>query len=238
MDIASSKKKHKLVKTIFREILPKVVLWFFASTIGAVILFRFIPIPITLTMVDQWIRQGELHYDWEPIEDMADPMKIAVVAAEDQLFPEHNGFDMKAIKKALERNKNSTKKRGGSTISQQTAKNVFLWQGQSWLRKGLEVYFTGLIELIWGKKRILEVYLNVAEMGPGVFGAEAAANQYFGKKADALSTNQAARIAAVLPSPRKWRVVNSGSYVTKRTGHIQRQIRQLGGIGYLNSLNL
>ncbi|MCL4139752.1 UNVERIFIED_CONTAM: hypothetical protein GTU68_048046 [Idotea baltica] len=169
---------------------------------------------------------------------MSPEMPIAVVAAEDQLFPEHHGFDFKSIQKAIKSNQKTDKLRGGSTISQQTAKNVFLWQGRSWIRKGLETYFTFLIELIWGKKRILEVYLNVSEMGPQTFGAEAAAQRYFKAPARKLNRNKAARIAAILPSPRKWKAVNSGSYVNKRTAHIERQIRQLGGPGYLKEINL
>lgn len=216
----------------------KLMVGFFAISIGLVIIFRFIPVPVTLTMMGQWIKQGELHYDWEPIENISDEMKIAVVAAEDQLFPEHYGFDIEAIRNALKKNQKSGRKRGGSTISQQTAKNVFLWQGRSWFRKGLETYFTFLIETIWGKKRILEVYLNVAEMGPGTFGAQAAAKKYYSIDARKLSRAQAAGIAAILPSPRKWKLNPMGNYVAKRKNHIQRQIRQLGGIAYLKSLNL
>lgn len=226
------------LKKKITSILSKTILGFFGISISLVLLFKFVPVPITMTMIGQWFSQGKLHYDWEPMENISGEMAIAVVAAEDQLFPEHSGFDIKAIKNAIQKNQKSGKLRGGSTISQQTAKNVFLWQGRSWLRKGLETYFTFLIELIWGKKRILEVYVNVCEMGPGVFGAQAAATNYFGTSAKKLSRFQAARLAAVLPSPRKWKVKNAGPYVERRTAHIQRQIRALGGVAYLKSLNL
>jgi monofunctional glycosyltransferase len=222
----------KKIKTI----VLKTIMYFFLSTIGAVVIFKFVPIPITLTMIGQWISEGELNYDWEPIENISPELALAVVASEDQLFPTHNGFDINSIKKALNSNQKGKKVRGGSTISQQTAKNVFLWQGRNWIRKGLETYFTFLIEVIWGKERILEVYLNVAEMGPHIFGAEAAAQSYFNIKASKLSRWQASRIAVVLPSPRKWKVNNAGPYVQRRTDKIVRQIRQLGGPAYLKDI--
>ncbi|UBM60455.1 monofunctional biosynthetic peptidoglycan transglycosylase [Marinilongibacter aquaticus] len=219
------------------NVILKTIGWFIVVSLSLVLLFKFVPVPITLSMIGQAIEYGELQYDWEPIEDISPELAIAVVAAEDQLFPEHFGFDVEAIKKAIKRNEKSDKLRGGSTISQQTAKNVFLWQERNWIRKGLETYFTVLIELIWGKKRILEVYMNVCEFGPHVFGAESASKAYFKKTAHALSRSEASKMAAVLPSPRKWKIVNSGPYVQKRSAHIQRQIRQLGGISYLKALN-
>lgn len=226
------------LKKRIRKWLVRSIVYFFGVTIGLVLIFRFVPVPVTLTMLGQWISGGELHYSWRSIDEINPNMAVAVVAAEDQLFPEHNGFDVESIKKALKNNKAGKKVRGGSTISQQTAKNVFLWQRQSWFRKGLETYFTFLIELFWGKKRILEVYLNVAEFGPQVFGAQAAAEQYFKTNAAKLSRGQAARLAAVLPSPRKWKAANPGPYVIRRTAHIERQIRALGGESYLKDLNL
>ncbi|AWV96667.1 monofunctional biosynthetic peptidoglycan transglycosylase [Arcticibacterium luteifluviistationis] len=231
-------KRRRKIKVSLKRIFLKSTIYFFSISIGLVLVFKFVPVPITITMLGQWVRGGELHYNWEPIENMSAQMPIAVVAAEDQLFPQHHGFDFKSIKKAIQANQKTEKLRGGSTISQQTAKNVFLWQGRSWIRKGLETYFTFLIELIWGKKRILEVYLNVCEMGPQTFGAEAASQRYFKTPAAKLTRNKAARIAAILPSPRKWKVVNSGAYVNKRTAHIERQIRQLGGPAYLKEINL
>jgi monofunctional biosynthetic peptidoglycan transglycosylase len=225
-------------KKRLRKWLLKPIGYFFAITIGLVVVFRFVPVPLTITMLGQWVSGGELHYQWRSIDKINPDLAIAVVAAEDQLFPEHNGFDVKAIQKALKNNKAGKKVRGASTISQQTAKNVFLWQQQSWLRKGLEVYFTFLIETIWSKKRILEVYLNVAEFGPQTFGAQAASRQFFNTDANKLSRHQAARLAAVLPSPRKWKATNPGPYVTRRTGHIERQIRYLGGKYYLKDIGL
>lgn len=231
-------RSKKSIQSKLKRWFVKTLIYFFSISIGLVILFKFVPIPVTFTMLQQWIAGGELHYDWEPIENISKEMAVAVVAAEDQLYPEHHGFDIGSIKKALKSNQSSRRVRGGSTISQQTAKNVFLWQGRSWFRKGLETYFTFLVEIIWGKRRILEVYLNVGEMGPRIFGAEAAARQYYHIPASKLSRSQAARIAAVLPSPRKWKVKNSGPYVLKRSARIERQIRQLGGSAYLKSIDL
>jgi monofunctional biosynthetic peptidoglycan transglycosylase len=219
-----------------KKIARVAIMFFFISTIGTVVLFKFVPIPITMTMIGQWFSEGVLYYDWEPMENISPELAIAVVASEDQLFPTHNGFDIKSIKKALDSNQKGKKVRGGSTISQQTAKNVFLWQSRNWIRKGFEAYFTFLIEVIWGKERILEVYLNVAEMGPQIFGAESAAQSYYRIRASKLSRWQASRIAVVLPSPRKWKVNNAGPYVQRRTNKIVSQIRQLGGPAYLKDL--
>ena len=153
--------------------------------------------------------------------------KLAVIASEDQLFPDHNGFDFKSIEKAMKHNQKSKSLHGASTISQQTAKNVFLWQGRSWLRKALEVYFTFMIEKIWGKKRILEVYMNVAEMGDGIFGIEKASQKYFTKSAANLSRQEAAMIAACLPNPRRYSVKPVSRYVSVRSGWILRQMNNL-----------
>lgn len=169
-------------------------------------------------------------YDWEKLDNISVNMQKAVVAAEDQKFPEHFGFDTEAIEKALEKNEKGGKLRGGSTISQQTAKNAFLWQGRTWVRKGFEAYFTLLIEIIWGKKRILEVYLNIIELGNGVYGAEAAAQKYFGKSAAQLSPQQAASLAAVLPAPKRYSVTKPGPYVRKRQKWILRQMRNMNGV--------
>ncbi len=169
--------------------------------------------------------------DYINYTQMGSNTKLAVLSAEDQLFPSHHGFDLDAIQKAIEYNKNATgkKMRGASTISQQVAKNVFLWNGRSWLRKGLEVYFTGLIELIWGKKRILEMYLNVAEMGEGIFGIEAAAQHYFKKSADKLSANEAAWIASVLPNPVLYEVKNPTNKIERKHDKILRFMQNLKG---------
>lgn len=154
--------------------------------------------------------------------------KLAVIAGEDQLFPDHNGFDFKSIQKAMKHNQKSRSLHGASTISQQVAKNIFLWQGRSWLRKGLEVYFTFMIEKIWGKKRILEMYLNVVEMGNGIFGIEAAARKYFNKPAKNLSRSEAAMIAACLPNPKKFTVKPLSHFVSWRSNWIMRQMGNLG----------
>lgn len=194
------------------------------------------PIPFTLTMIGSKLnveKEYDYFYRWTAIENISKEAQLAVIASEDQLFFEHNGFDIKAIKTAIEKNKSGKKLRGGSTISQQVARNVFLWQKRSWLRKGLEAYFTVLIELIWGKERILEVYLNIAELGPNTFGMKAAAHNFFKKEATNLNRNEAARLAACLPSPRKYSATNPGSYVQKRTSQIVRQMRALGGTKYL-----
>ncbi len=206
------------------------------------ILFKFVPIPFTLTMLDQKIsylfsaEDSETHYSWRSYDNISKEMPLAVVAAEDQLFPEHYGFDFKSMQNAYKNNKKGKKVRGASTISQQVAKNVFLWQERSYLRKGLEVYFTTLIEIVWGKRRILEVYINVAEMGKNTFGVEAASQRYFGVSAKNINRNQAAKLAAILPSPRKWSVTKPGPYVSKRVPKIMRQMRALGGISYIKDL--
>jgi monofunctional biosynthetic peptidoglycan transglycosylase len=186
--------------------------------------------------VDAWLA-GEFRlavdYRWRPGAQIASTLPISLVAAEDQQFPMHHGFDFKAIDKALENNAQGRKVRGASTISQQLAKNLFLWQGRSWVRKGLEAWFTVLIELILPKHRILELYANVAEFGDGVYGAEAAAQNFFGKPAARLTSGESARLAAVLPSPKKYNARRPGPYVQKRARWIERQARQLGGPSYL-----
>ena len=202
-----------------------------------VLLFAFVPVPVTGVMIERQIqalwnnhKSYELQHDWVPFEQISAAMKQAVVAAEDQKFPDHYGFDTVAIEKALEYNSRGQKVRGASTISQQTAKNVFLWTGRSWFRKGLELVFTGLIELTWGKERILEVYLNSVEFGPGVFGAEAAAQRYFGISAAKLSRQQAALLAAVLPNPHRFLVQAPSPYLRKRQQWIQKQMQQLAPV--------
>lgn len=238
------KTKDKTMNLFYRLFLlaRKVVFYFLVLSIGSVLVFKFVPIPITLTMIDQKIENmgseagNELHYSWRSWDEISKEAPLAVVAAEDQTFPEHVGFDFKSMTNAYKNNLKGRKVRGGSTISQQTAKNVFLWQSRSYIRKLLEAYFTTLIELIWGKQRILEVYVNVAETGRMTFGMEAAAQRYFGKAAKNLTRNEAARIAAVLPSPRKWSVTNSGPYVARRSATITRQMRALGGTKYISNL--
>lgn len=218
------------------RLLGKTILGLFLFSIAIVLVYRFVPIPVTILQLTRCVQQFQdgkpikLQKDWEPMERISNRLQLAVVCSEDQKFPYHNGFDIEAIEKALERNKKGKKLRGASTISQQTAKNVFLWEGRTWLRKGLEVYFTALIELIWGKERILEVYLNVIEMGDGIYGAQAASRAYFKKDAKDLSRQEAALLVAVLPSPRKYSVTRPGPYMYKRQGWVLGQMAQWGGV--------
>ena len=173
-------------------------------------------------------------YDWRDLDRMAPSLPLALVAAEDQNFPVHNGFDFKAIEKARLSNARGRKVRGASTISQQVAKNLFLWSGRSWVRKGIEAWYTVLIEALWPKHRILEIYANIAEFGDGIYGAQAAARTYFHKDASRLTGAESARLAAVLPSPVRYHAARPGPYVQRRTQGIQRQMRHLGG-GYLRA---
>lgn len=216
-----------MIKKLLRFLL-KVFLWFLGLSIGSVILFRFVPIPFTPLMLIRCVEQKsdgksmKMHKDWTAIENMSAAMPLAVIASEDQNFEEHFGFDLEAIRKAQAYNDRHKGKRmkGASTISQQTAKNVFLWPSRSWIRKGFEVYFTFLIELFWSKQRIMEVYLNVIEMGDGIYGTEAAAQEYFHKSAKSISVREASLIAAVLPNPRKWSPAKPTAYIQRKSGRI------------------
>jgi monofunctional biosynthetic peptidoglycan transglycosylase len=191
---------------------------------------KWINPPITITQLVNTMEGYGLKRDYVDDDEMGRNIKLAVMASEDQLFPDHNGFDITAIKKAMKYNKkHPNKTRGASTISQQTAKNVFLWQHGGFFRKGLEVYFTFMIETFWSKKRILETYLNVAEMGEGIFGVQAAARAYFHKDALQLTRKEAAMIAACLPNPKKYKVVPAGRYVSIRASRILRQMNNLEG---------
>jgi monofunctional biosynthetic peptidoglycan transglycosylase len=186
-------------------------------------------------MVERWVQARfddkpfHLRHSWVPLEKVSTSMGAAVIAAEDQKFLDHFGFDWQAIEKAIAHNERSRRKRGASTLSQQTAKNVFLWERRSWVRKGLEVYFTLLIETLWSKQRILEVYLNVVEFGDGIYGVEAASRAFFSKPAQNLRPSEAALLAAVLPSPRKYRADAPSDYVRGRQAWILNQMRQMGG---------
>jgi monofunctional biosynthetic peptidoglycan transglycosylase len=223
--------KKSWLKFVLRLFL-KISVWFVGLSLFLVLLFKWVPVPVTHLMLirsAQQLTSGKkiiLKHDWVSRKNISPYMQLAAVCSEDQNFFTHNGIDFGAMKKAVNESKRKNGKlRGASTISQQTAKNVFLWPGRSWIRKGLEVWFTGLIELIWGKKRILEVYLNSIEMGNGIYGAEAASKSYFGVKAAELSKNQAVSIIAVLPSPLKWNARNPGPYVQSRIAWINRQMR-------------
>jgi monofunctional biosynthetic peptidoglycan transglycosylase len=206
---------------LFRLLVTLVVIFGIAGPVLAVAVYRFVPPPLTYLMVQRAFEGRGFSRDWVPLEEINPRLVRAVIAAEDARFCEHRGFDVEAIRKALENNRRQPGRiRGGSTISQQTAKNVFLWPQRNWLRKGLEAYFTVLIEFGWGKRRIMEVYLNSIEWGPGVYGAQAAARKYFGVSAKDLTANQAARMAAVLPNPLEWRADRPGPYVRRRSGSI------------------
>ncbi|WP_084154647.1 monofunctional biosynthetic peptidoglycan transglycosylase [Polycyclovorans algicola] len=205
-------------------------------TIVPVLVLRFVPAWTSSFMVGYQVDRlanpdlAALQHRWVPWEEIAPVAGLAVIAAEDQRFPDHFGLDLVAINKALEHNREGGRTRGASTISQQVAKNLFLWQGRSWVRKGLELGYTLLIEILWSKQRILEVYLNSAEFGEGIYGVEAAARFYFGKPAARLSEYEAALLAAVLPSPRRYRVSPPSPYVSERAAWIQGQMRQLGQV--------
>lgn len=226
------KRKYRRILAILRL----VVMFFFVQSILCVIVFRFVPIPVTplmLIRVAEQLSAGKkvkLKKDWVAIEDISPKLIQAVVASEDQHFKDHWGFDFDAISKAVKNNTKKSRKtvKGGSTISQQVAKNVFLWPARSWVRKGFEVYFTILIEVFWSKERIMEVYLNVIEMGDGIYGAEVAARTYYSIPAKKMSQMQAASIAAILPNPREWSPVRSSPYVTRRKSWIARNMRNIG----------
>ncbi|GAB7528108.1 monofunctional biosynthetic peptidoglycan transglycosylase [Pseudomonas sp. 3A(2025)] len=231
-----------MLRIFFRRFV-KALLWFAAGSVVVVLLLRWIPPPGTALMVERKIESWfdgqpiDLQRDWQPWEQIAAPLKVSVIAGEDQRFAEHWGFDIAAIQAAIAHNERGGSLRGASTLSQQVAKNLFLWSGRSYLRKGLEAWFTALIELLWSKQRILEVYLNSVEWDEGVFGAEAAAKHHFRTSAANLSTQQASYLAAVLPNPRQWSASRPSSYVSRRAGWIRQQMRQLGGESYLIGLN-
>lgn len=237
-----SRRKNNLLKR-----LRFWLLCFFSALIGvgiaAILLFSFLPLPFSAVMAERqlgaWFT-GDFSYvahsDWVKREAIADWMPLAVIAAEDQKFPSHWGFDVQAIQSVLD--SDAGRMRGASTISQQTAKNVFLWDGRSWLRKGLEAGFTLGIETVWTKRRIITVYLNVAEFGEGTFGVEAASRRFFHKPASRLTMSEAALLAAVLPNPIRFRVDAPSAYVRQRQQWILRQMRQLGGEGFIHQHQL
>jgi monofunctional biosynthetic peptidoglycan transglycosylase len=226
-----------MLKKITR-ILFKILIWFVGISLFIVIIFKFVPVPITPLMVSRAVenklagKEMICNHDWVPIENISKNLQKAVIASEDGTFLIHHGFDFTAMQKALKNNQKGRKIKGGSTISQQTAKNVFLWQGRSYIRKGFEAYFTVLIELIWGKERIMEVYLNSIEMGDGIYGAQAATQYWYRKDASSLTTREAAGIAAILPNPRKYKASNSTVYINKRKDKIVRIMRHIGKLNY------
>ncbi|WP_068827507.1 monofunctional biosynthetic peptidoglycan transglycosylase [Pseudomonas sp. BMS12] len=231
-----------MLRNLFRR-LTKLLLWLAAGSALIVLALRWIDPPGTALMIERKVQSWtddqpiDLQRSWRPWSELPDDLKIAVIAGEDQKFAEHWGFDVAAIRQALAHNAEGGNLRGASTISQQVAKNLFLWSGRSWPRKGLEAWFTGLIELLWPKQRILEVYLNSVEWGDGVFGAEAAARHHFKVGAPYLSRQQASLLAAVLPNPRAWSASRPNAYVQRRAAWIRQQSYQLGGSHYLNQLS-
>lgn len=209
-----------------------------------VIVLRFVPPPMTAFMLWRQVdarvdgdKDYRWRYNWRPLGEMSPNVPVALVAAEDQLFAEHYGFDVVAIEKAYANNAKGKRVRGGSTISQQVAKNLFLWSGGGYFRKGLEAWYTLLIETLWPKHRIIEMYANIAEMGDGVYGAQAAARKFWRTDAKNLSRSQAARLAAVLPNPKRYNAANPGPYVSRRARWIERQMGRIGGRGYLKQLD-
>lgn len=216
------------------------LLAWFALGVAAVVLLRFVPPPISAVMAQDWIGaklHGDhaytLRYRWVSWDRVAPVLPLSLVAAEDQRFPQHHGFDFAAIRKALDEADDGERLRGASTISQQVAKNLFLWSGRSFVRKGLEAYFTVLIETLWPKRRILEMYLNIAQFGDGVYGAGAASDAFFHTTPDRLDAQQAALLAAVLPNPLRFKVDKPSAYVMRRVAWIRRQTEALGGVSYL-----
>ena len=218
----------------------KAVLWFLAITVGWVLLYRFVPPPLTSLMAVRYIGAGPAHRklvrDWTPYDKISKELALAVIASEDQRFLDHHGFDYADIRKAIEQSQQGERLRGASTISQQVAKNCFLWPSRSWVRKGFEVYFTVLVELLWSKQRILEMYLNVAEMGPGIYGAQSAAQTYFHKDAKAVTRAEAALLAATLPNPVYYSSAKPQPHVRARQEWILDQMGHLGGTSFLKSL--
>lgn len=204
-----------------RRLVVVVVLIAVVAPPAGVVVYKVVPPPITILMVERLLQGHGMDYRWRSIDNISPALRQAVVASEDQRFCEHHGFDVQAMQKAMAHNQRRPGRiRGGSTISQQTAKNVFLWPDRTFVRKGIEAYFTVLIEALWGKRRIMETYLNVVEFGPGVYGAEAASERFFHESADQLTPAQAARLAAVLPKPLSWKAAAPGPYIAKRSRRI------------------
>ena len=226
----------KRIVRFIKNTLKWIVVAFFASTILSVVLLRFLPVWVTPLMVIrcyEQLKEGrdlKLSHDWVSLSEISPSLPVAVIASEDGKFIEHHGFDYKAIEHAAKRNREHPEKRklGASTISQQTAKNVFLWPGRSWVRKGFEVYFTALIELLWSKERIMEVYLNSIEMGDGIYGAQAVAEEHFDKDAKDLTRRECALIATTLPNPRKFSSKSPSAYMLKRQARILREMKYVG----------
>ncbi len=223
-----------MIKRFFK-FLFKLALWFIVASVVLVLVYKWVPVYYTPLMAIRSIEASEPYktsHQWVSIDHISKDLQLAVICAEDQNFVKHNGFDLKAIEKAYEQNKKGKRVRGASTISQQTAKNVFLWPSRNWFRKGLETYFTFLIELVWSKERILEVYLNSIEMGVGVYGAEAASKHWFHKSANKLTRSEAASLAIILPNPRQYKANGSTNYIVKRRQWVMQQMRYFGTFNF------
>lgn len=236
----SAAPRRPLWRRLLRGCLIAGLIWIVLTAL-LVLVFRWVPLPTSAFMLERKFTAWRAHepnfalrYRWVPASEVSPNLPIALVAGEDQKFPTHFGFDVQAIQDAMEDADEGQRLRGASTISQQTAKNLFLWGGRSFVRKGLEAYFTLLLEIEWPKRRILEVYLNVAEFGDGIYGADAAARAYFGKAPSQLDARESALLAAVLPNPKKRRPDRPSGAVERRAEWIERQVRQLGGAGYLS----
>ena len=241
LKIRNSKSKNMIkggIPRLLFRIIKLIFIVFVGGSILAVLVFRFINPPFTLLMIERGFerkaagKEWKIDKQWVSFDDIANPMKRAAVAAEDQTFLENHGFDFRAIEKAIKKNEHSKKLIGGSTISQQTAKNVFLWPGRSFVRKGFEAWFTLLMEIFWSKKRIMEVYLNVIETGDGIYGVEAAAQEYFHIPASQLNNQQAAAIAVIFPSPLKWSATHPTRYLRHRQYLIMKNMRRLGPLEF------
>lgn len=241
----TKRKKFNLKRIIKKlpKIILKIFLWFIFLSILSVLLLKWINPPITSIMVQRkiealvsWNDRQMIAYEWFSYDDISEQMAIAVIAAEDQNFPFHFGFDFEQIEKALEQHERGRRLRGASTITQQVAKNLFLWEGRSFIRKGFEAYFTVLIELLWSKERILEVYLNIIETGDMIFGVGAASQIYFKRLPSKLTRNQAALLAATIPNPKRFSARNPSGYIFRRQSWILGQMSSLGGVEYLKNL--
>ena len=234
---------RRTLRAAILSVVKKSVAGFLLATLLLTALMRWVPPPVSSFMLQRWVKallsrdhSLRIRYQWAGWDRISPDAAIAVVAAEDQKFPGHFGFDFESILDAVKRNHRRRNPRGASTISQQVAKNLFLWPGRSLVRKGIEAYFTLLLEVMWPKRRILEVYLNVAEFAPGIYGIKAASETFFQKTPLRLSPEEAALLAAVLPNPKRYHLGRPSSYVRKRAARIQEQVRMLGGPGYLSEL--
>jgi monofunctional glycosyltransferase len=242
MSASATTKPRSRLRVWLKRIFFWLPFWFVLITTLQVLILRWVPPVGSAFMmsrsIEAWFegdQQFRLYYQWKSSEKISRHLPIALVAAEDQKFPLHYGFDLEAMKKAHASNQRGRKIKGASTITQQLAKNLFLWSGRSYIRKALEAWYTLLMELLWPKERILEVYMNVVEFGDGIYGAEAAARQHFGVSASKLSAAQSARLAAVLPNPKRYNAKKPGPYVSRRARWIERQMRRLGGSSYLTA---